>query len=84
MPTDDLGSYGQRPPEAAAADARAAQYAQSPVQLHQWVGDLQIDSRKPSAAQSMMYDSSVTEESQGGRSNQSLPNYSNVSLEQQP
>lgn len=84
LPTDDLGSYGQRPPEAAAADARAAQYAQSPVQLHQWVGDLQIDSRKPSAAQSMMYDSSVTEESQGGRSNQSLPNYSNVSLEQQP
>lgn len=85
MPTDDLASYGQRPPEAAAVDdVRAPRYAQSPAQLHQWVGDLQIDSRKPSATQSMMYDNSVIEKSQGGRSNQSLPNYSNVSLEQQP
>lgn len=75
MPTDDLASYGQRPPEAAAADARVSQYAQSQTQLHQWVGDLQINSRR----QSTMY-----EGSQGGRSNQSLPNYSNVSLEQQP
>ncbi|OXG43921.1 CMGC/RCK protein kinase [Cryptococcus neoformans] len=85
LPTDDLASYGQRPPEAAAVDdVRAPQYAQSPAQLHQWVGDLQIDSHKPSATQSMMYDNSVIEKSQGGRSNQSLPNYSNVSLEQQP
>ncbi|KIR38780.1 CMGC/RCK protein kinase [Cryptococcus deuterogattii 99/473] len=79
LPTDDLASYGQRPPEAAAADARASQYAQSQTQLHQWVGDLQINSRRQSAAQSTMF-----EGSQGGKSNQSLPNYSNVSLEQQP
>ncbi|KAK8866104.1 hypothetical protein IAR55_001255 [Kwoniella newhampshirensis] len=85
LPTDDLASYGNRPPPSPGARRESA-YSQT-TGIHrsqQWVNDVALNTRRPSNTHSSMYDGSVFEGSQGGLSNPNFGSYSNASLERTP
>ncbi|WVQ82745.1 hypothetical protein IAT38_004877 [Cryptococcus sp. DSM 104549] len=93
LPTDDLASYGGRPPLSpgssraqaqaqAQAQEQAHAHAHNQAHLHHWVNDLAINptttSRRPSVAPSTLYDGSVFEGSQDALS-LSNPSFTNFS-----
>ncbi|WVN89109.1 uncharacterized protein L203_104325 [Cryptococcus depauperatus CBS 7841] len=82
LPTDDLSSYGHRPPLSPASRYQESSQAYDHSQLYQQVDDLQIDSTRSIMAPSTLYDGSVYEGSR--RSNSPVINFSSTSIEQTP
>ncbi|WWD17691.1 hypothetical protein CI109_102132 [Kwoniella shandongensis] len=85
LPTDDLASYGNRPPPSPGARRESAQSQNAGTQRsQQWANDVALNTRRPSNTHSSMYDGSVFEGSQGGQSNTNFTSYSTASVERTP
>ncbi|WRT64328.1 uncharacterized protein IL334_001260 [Kwoniella shivajii] len=87
LPTDDLASYGNRPPNSPGV-ARDPVYSLPPTprmdpraRSQQWASEVALSTGHPSGAQSTVYDGSVFEGSQAAlNSNPSFNNYSTTSI----
>ncbi|WVR06050.1 hypothetical protein IAU60_003078 [Kwoniella sp. DSM 27419] len=91
LPTDDLASYGIRPPPSPGAPSREPSYLLSPVQTidprsrsQQWASEVALSTHPATGPQSTLYDGSVFEGSQNAaNSSPSFVNYSNSSVNDQ-